>query len=195
MQAEASDDEDDAPAASTSSTSGAPDGSTAVSLADKDKAAKAGGDGKKAAALTPEQERRKKQKEEQEAKLAAEKAKVREERVKVLADKLRDKLALFSEQAQNEDDQQIADGGALPFRQSCRSGRFRLPPEQYSVRWNIPRLPEADHVFPAHSPDNVVDRGRGAQEGVVRCRAAACRRARVHDEGTLISFSACGKCA
>ncbi|GAA6000386.1 uncharacterized protein JCM10292_001488 [Rhodotorula paludigena] len=110
MQAEASDDEDDAPAASTSSTSGAPNGSTAVSLADKDKAAKTGGDGKKAAALTPEQERRKKQKEEQEAKLAAEKAKVREERVKVLADKLRDKLALFSEQAQNEDDQQIADG-------------------------------------------------------------------------------------
>ncbi|BGP13016.1 hypothetical protein JCM10213_008006 [Rhodosporidiobolus nylandii] len=60
--------------------------------------------------LTPAQLARKKQKEEEEARLAAEKAKVREARVKQLTDKLRDKLALFAEQAQGEDDVQIADG-------------------------------------------------------------------------------------
>ncbi|GAA5824841.1 hypothetical protein JCM3770_001139 [Rhodotorula araucariae] len=60
--------------------------------------------------LTPEQEARKKAKEEQEARLHAEKVKVREERVKHLAIKLRDKLALYSEQAQGEEDGQIAEG-------------------------------------------------------------------------------------
>jgi hypothetical protein len=65
--------------------------------------------------LSPEQQavqdKKKQQKEEQERKLQAEKAKVREQRVKSLAIKLRDKLALFSEQAVGEEDKQIADGG------------------------------------------------------------------------------------
>ncbi|GAA6010371.1 hypothetical protein JCM10207_005197 [Rhodosporidiobolus poonsookiae] len=60
--------------------------------------------------LTPEQARRKREKEEQEQKVAAEKARVRDERVKQLTDKLRDKLALFAEQAQGEEDEQIAEG-------------------------------------------------------------------------------------
>ncbi|GAA6059602.1 hypothetical protein JCM10212_005101 [Sporobolomyces blumeae] len=65
-------------------------------------------------ALSPEQQaaqdRKKQQKEEQERKVAEEKARVRDERVKALSVKLRDKLALFSEQAVGEEDKQIADG-------------------------------------------------------------------------------------
>ncbi|GAA5951088.1 hypothetical protein JCM3765_004677 [Sporobolomyces pararoseus] len=64
--------------------------------------------------LTPEQQairdQKRQQKEEQERKISQEKAKVREKRVKALAVKLRDKLALFSEQAVGEEDKQIADG-------------------------------------------------------------------------------------
>ncbi|GAA6043119.1 hypothetical protein JCM8097_004326, partial [Rhodosporidiobolus ruineniae] len=103
MQADESDDEggEDDPASSTvatSSSSAAPSTSAAGSKKREKKP------------LSPAQLARKKEKEEQEQKLAAEKQKVREERVKKLADKLRDKLALFSEQAHGEEDAQIAEG-------------------------------------------------------------------------------------
>ncbi|GAA5839649.1 hypothetical protein JCM11251_003569 [Rhodosporidiobolus azoricus] len=106
MQAEETDDEDDSadtPAATTSS-SATPSSSTTVS-ASSSAAAK-----KEKKPLTPEQERKNREKEEAEQKLAAEKAKVREERVRKLVDKLRDKLALYAEQAQGEEDEQIAEG-------------------------------------------------------------------------------------
>ncbi|GAA5845022.1 hypothetical protein JCM3766R1_004851 [Sporobolomyces carnicolor] len=64
--------------------------------------------------LTPEQaaikEEKQRRKDEHERKVQTEKARVREQRVRQLAVKLRDKLALFSEQAVGEDDKQIADG-------------------------------------------------------------------------------------
>lgn len=66
--------------------------------------------------LTPEQERKRALKAEQEARVAAEKAAVRTQRVHALADKLRDKLALYSEQAQGEDDVQIAEGVKTMWR-------------------------------------------------------------------------------
>ncbi|BGP29086.1 DnaJ-like protein [Rhodotorula toruloides] len=96
MQLDESDDEDDS----------SPSSSTAVSSASSSTATTK----RPKKPLTPEQERRRALKAEQEAKLAAEKQKVREERVKVLSDKLRDKLALYAEQAQGEEDRQIADG-------------------------------------------------------------------------------------
>ncbi|GAA5853473.1 hypothetical protein JCM8547_002469 [Rhodosporidiobolus lusitaniae] len=106
LQAEESDDEDVTPAASTSSTSN-PSSFTTVSTSSASTTATA----KKAKpALTPEQLRKKREKEEAEQRVAAEKQKVRDERVRVLSDKLRDKLALFAEQAQGEEDQQIAEG-------------------------------------------------------------------------------------
>ncbi|GAA5890852.1 hypothetical protein JCM6882_008835 [Rhodosporidiobolus microsporus] len=112
MQAEESDDdgEGDEPSASTSTpSSAAPSASTTVSTPSSSAAAGAGSK-KEKKPLTPEQERRKREKEEQEQKLAAEKAKVREERVRKLVDKLRDKVALYAEQAQGEEDAQIAEG-------------------------------------------------------------------------------------
>ncbi|GAA5866732.1 hypothetical protein JCM3774_001974 [Rhodotorula dairenensis] len=76
-----------------------------------------GGGGKKVKKpLTPEQERRRAQKAEHEARVAAEKAQVRTERVRALAAKLRDKLALYAEQAQSEDDVQIAEGVRTMWR-------------------------------------------------------------------------------
>lgn len=66
--------------------------------------------------LTPEQERKRAQKAELEARLASEKAAVRTARVHALADKLRDKLALYSEQANGEDDVQIAEGVRTMWR-------------------------------------------------------------------------------
>lgn len=65
--------------------------------------------------LSPEEiEAAKKKKEAKEAaekKVADQKAKVREERVQMLVERLRSKLALFTEQAQSEEDEQIANGG------------------------------------------------------------------------------------
>ncbi|GAA5974036.1 hypothetical protein JCM11641_008225 [Rhodosporidiobolus odoratus] len=100
MQADETDDEEEQPDTTSSS---------AVSSTNKSATPAAGKKGEKKP-LTPEQLRKKKEKEEQERKVAVEKEKVRAERVKLLADKLRDKLALFSEQAQGEEDTQIADG-------------------------------------------------------------------------------------
>ncbi|GAA5980000.1 hypothetical protein JCM10908_001494 [Rhodotorula pacifica] len=107
MQAEESDDEDQdetAAAEGTVSTNGHQRPSFSSS-------------GKKVKKpLTPEQERKKALKAEQEARLAAEKAAVRTQRVHALADKLRDKLALYAEQAQGEDDVQIAEGVRTMWR-------------------------------------------------------------------------------
>lgn len=67
--------------------------------------------------LSPEEQevarKKKEAKDAAEKKLADQKAKVREERVKMLMERLRSKLALFAEQAQDEDDEQIAAGGEL----------------------------------------------------------------------------------
>lgn len=64
--------------------------------------------------LSPEEEEAKRKKKEakelQEKKQSEQKAKVRAERVKVLVERLRSKLALFTEQAQGEEDEQIAAG-------------------------------------------------------------------------------------
>jgi len=98
MQADEDDDDETSAAAAGGSTVATTDGK--------------GGKAAAKAPLTPEQEARKKAKEEQEARAVAEKVKVREQRVKHLADKLRDKLALYSEQASGEEDAQIAEGGA-----------------------------------------------------------------------------------
>ncbi|GAA5896008.1 hypothetical protein JCM5296_003167 [Sporobolomyces johnsonii] len=104
MQEAEEDDEEEEAAPAPTATSGAPSTSTSVSTSSQPPKP----------VLTPEQQiaadRKKQQKEEQERKVAAEKAKVREERVKALAGKLRDKLALYSEQAQGEEDKQIAEG-------------------------------------------------------------------------------------
>ncbi|CEQ39007.1 SPOSA6832_00501, partial [Sporobolomyces salmonicolor] len=101
---EAEEEEEEEAAPAPTATSGAPSTSTSVSTSSQPPKP----------VLTPEQQtaadRKKQQKEEQERKIAAEKAKVREERVKALARKLRDKLALYSEQAQGEEDKQIAEG-------------------------------------------------------------------------------------
>jgi hypothetical protein len=74
--------------------------------------AQRGKDGK--TALSPEEEEAKRKKKEakelQEKKQSEQKAKVRAERVKMLVERLRSKLALFTEQAQGEDDEQIAAG-------------------------------------------------------------------------------------
>lgn len=108
QEVEEEEEEEPTPAASTSTTpsNGSASSSTTVSTSST-KPAKP--------ALSPEQQaiadKKKAQKEEQERKLAEEKAKVREQRVKALSVKLRDKLALFSEQAVGEEDKQIADGG------------------------------------------------------------------------------------
>lgn len=102
MQLDESDDEDESSPSSSTAVSSTSTSSTAATKRTKKP-------------LTPEQERRRALKAEQEAKLAAEKQKVREERVKVLSDKLRDKLALYAEQAQGEEDKQIADGGEFRF--------------------------------------------------------------------------------
>lgn len=71
-----------------------------------------GKDGKPA--LSPEEaeaKRRKKEaKDAQEKKAAEQKAKVRAERVKVLVERLKSKLALYTEQAEGEEDEQIASG-------------------------------------------------------------------------------------
>ncbi|TNY21712.1 X-domain of DnaJ-containing-domain-containing protein [Rhodotorula diobovata] len=96
MQADEDDDDETSAAAAGGSTVATTDGK--------------GGKAAAKAPLTPEQEARKKAKEEQEARAVAEKVKVREQRVKHLADKLRDKLALYSEQASGEEDAQIAEG-------------------------------------------------------------------------------------
>lgn len=68
-------------------------------------------------ALSPEEveaaRKKKEAKEAAEKKIADQKAKVREERVKMLMERLRSKLALFTEQAQSEDDEQIAAGGSF----------------------------------------------------------------------------------
>ena len=114
MQAEESDDEDededdDAGAQGTVSTNnGAPGGGGGQ------RPAAAGKKVKKP--LTPEQERKRAQKAELEARLASEKAAVRTARVHALANKLRDKLALYSEQANGEDDVQIAEGVRTMWR-------------------------------------------------------------------------------
>jgi hypothetical protein len=103
-----SDDEDAAePAPTPASTSSSSTPSSSSTVSTSTKPAKP--------ALTPEQLRKKKEKEEAEAKLALEKQKVRDERVRQLTDKLRDRLALFSEQAQSEEDEQIAEGGVSLF--------------------------------------------------------------------------------
>ncbi len=64
--------------------------------------------------LSPEQQaqvdKKKEAKRAAEEKLNAEKAKVREARVIDLVERLRTRLAIFTEQAQTEDDQQIASG-------------------------------------------------------------------------------------
>ncbi|GEM06559.1 chaperone regulator [Rhodotorula toruloides] len=101
MQLDDSDDEDDPSTSSSTAVSSTTASSSSSSAAATKRPKKP---------LTPEQERRRALKAEQEAKLAAEKQKVREERVKLLSDKLRDKLALYAEQAQGEEDRQIADG-------------------------------------------------------------------------------------
>lgn len=127
MQAD-EDDEDDSAAASGGAAAGA-SGSTVATTVDP----KTGKPVTTKPALTPEQEARKKAKEEQEARAVAEKAKVREQRVKHLADKLRDKLALFSEQASGEEDAQIAEGGAFDSRSlSARSESPTLMPNSCS---------------------------------------------------------------
>lgn len=110
MQAEESDDEDGDDAAGAQGTvttnNGAPGGQRPAE-----------GRGKKVKKpLTPEQERKRAQKAELEARLASEKAAVRTARVHALADKLRDKLALYSEQANGEDDVQIAEGVRTMWR-------------------------------------------------------------------------------
>lgn len=68
------------------------------------------------AVLTPEEKLAKAEakavKEAAEKVISDEKARVREVRVKALLERLRTKIAVFTEQAQGEDDQQIADGGA-----------------------------------------------------------------------------------
>ncbi|KAG0664231.1 hypothetical protein C6P46_001695 [Rhodotorula mucilaginosa] len=111
MQAEESDDEDDGDAGAAQGTvttnNGAPGGGG-------QRPAAAGKKVKKP--LTPEQERKRAQKAELEARLASEKAAVRTARVHALADKLRDKLALYSEQANGEDDVQIAEGVRTMWR-------------------------------------------------------------------------------
>ncbi|GAA5939863.1 hypothetical protein JCM3775_007131 [Rhodotorula graminis] len=104
MQADEDDDDESTAAASGSAATAG--GSTVATTVDP----KTGKPVTTKPALTPEQEARKRAKEEQEARALAEKAKVREQRVKHLADKLRDKLALFSEQASGEEDAQIAEG-------------------------------------------------------------------------------------
>ncbi|GAA6014889.1 hypothetical protein JCM11491_002150 [Sporobolomyces phaffii] len=105
MQEAEDDDEEPTPAAAAATTT-TTNGSAGSTVATSSKAAKP--------AMSPEQQalhdKKKAQKEEQERKVAEEKAKVREQRVKALAVKLRDKLALFSEQAVGEEDKQIADG-------------------------------------------------------------------------------------
>lgn len=76
-------------------------------------AATTGPDGKPK--LSPEQQaqvdRKKEAKRAAEEKVNAEKAKVREARVIDLVERLRTRLAIFTEQATSEDDQQIASGG------------------------------------------------------------------------------------
>lgn len=120
MQLDESGDEDDT-AAGDSSTTVSSTSSSSTAAAKRTKKL-----------LTPEQERRRAQKAEQEAKLAAEKQKVREERVRMLSDKLRDKLALYAEQAQGEEDKQIADGGEFRSGFSSRSC--------WGMPWLVPRL-------------------------------------------------------
>lgn len=75
--------------------------------------------------LSPEEQevarKKKEAKEAAEKKLSDQKAKVREERVKMLMERLRSKLALFAEQAQNEDDEQIASGGECWLQLFSRS--------------------------------------------------------------------------
>ncbi|SCV68383.1 BQ2448_504 [Microbotryum intermedium] len=62
-----------------------------------------------------EAKRKKKEaKAEAEKKVAEHKEKVRQERVNNLVERLKTKLALFSEQAEGEDDEQIASGGQCP---------------------------------------------------------------------------------
>jgi hypothetical protein len=74
--------------------------------------------------LTPEQEeaaaRKKAAKEAAEKKISDEKARVREVRVVALMDRLRSKIAVFTEQARGEEDEQIANGG-----ESCALCRSR----------------------------------------------------------------------
>lgn len=114
MQAEESDDDDqdDEAQGTVTTNNGAPPGG-----GQRPAAADAGRSTKKAKKpLTPEQERKRAQKAELEARLAAEKAAVRTARVHALADKLRDKLALYSEQANGEDDAQIAEGVRTMWR-------------------------------------------------------------------------------
>ncbi|KAK4058150.1 DnaJ-like protein [Microbotryomycetes sp. JL221] len=74
---------------------------------------KVGPDGKPVQKSAEELEAERKKKEAKEAvekKQAEQKAQARQERVQKLANKLMDKLALFTEQAQDEEDQQIASG-------------------------------------------------------------------------------------
>lgn len=69
--------------------------------------------------LSPEQQaqvdKKKEAKRAAEEKLNAEKAKVREARVADLVERLRTRLAIFTEQATSEDDHQIASGGKYTF--------------------------------------------------------------------------------
>lgn len=93
-------DEEEKPAASTSTTVVAANGKTKTVVVKP--------------VLTPEQEeaaaRKKAAKEALEKKLSEEKARVREARVLGLMERLRSKLALFTEQARGEEDEQIANG-------------------------------------------------------------------------------------
>ncbi|GAA5875793.1 hypothetical protein JCM16303_003998 [Sporobolomyces ruberrimus] len=106
MQEAEDEEEEPTPAAPAAATNGSTPSSSSTTVSTSSKSTKP--------VLSPEQQaiadKKKAQKEEQERKLAEEKAKVREQRVKALAIKLRDKLALFSEQAVGEEDKQIADG-------------------------------------------------------------------------------------
>lgn len=101
--------------------------------------------------LTPEQaaikEEKQRRKDEHERKVQTEKARVREQRVRQLAVKLRDKLALFSEQAVGEDDKQIADGGQFllflfqsrppPARNSLLARLLKTTTKKVRTMWSI----------------------------------------------------------
>lgn len=164
MQLDESDDEDDTAAGESSTTvsSTSPSSSSSTAAAKRTKKP-----------LTPEQERRRAHKAEQEAKLAAEKQKVREERVRVLSDKLRDKLALYAEQAQGEEDKQIADGGE--FWSGCSS---RLCWERLSlVRRMLPCCDKMIHRLTSSiSQSERCGRSRRRSSRRSRMESSCCRQ-------------------
>lgn len=78
------------------------------------------------AVLTPEEKLAKAEakaaKEAAEKIVSDEKARVREVRVKALVERLRTKISVFTEQAQGEDDEQIANGGQYDLIRSREDG-------------------------------------------------------------------------